>query len=73
MRFDAANRFYLVLVDSENIYDSWKLKRNVNLLKTEINNKLLNFSGSKTSKVTFHWKKDDKDYACLSDLLMIVK
>lgn len=36
MRFDAANRFYLILVDSENIYESWKLKRNVNLLKKEI-------------------------------------
>ena len=40
MRFDAANRFYLVLVDSENIYESWTLKRNVNLLKKEIQAKL---------------------------------
>lgn len=73
MRFDAANRFYLILVDSENIYDSWKLKRNVKLLKREIETKLLNFNKEKLNKVQFHWLKDGKNYSCISELLFIIK
>lgn len=73
MRFDAANRFYLVLVDSDNINDSWKLKRNVNVLRREINNKINSFSTDKLNKVDFHWFKDGKDYNCISDLLFIIK
>lgn len=73
MRFDAANRFYLVLVDSENIYESWKLKRNVNLLKKQIDNKLDNFDKNKLNKIKFHWAKDGKDYYCISELLFIIK
>lgn len=73
MRFDAANRFYLVLVDSENIYDSWKLKRNVNLLKKEINSKLNNFDSKNINRINFNWEKNEKEYECLSELLFIIK
>lgn len=73
MRFDAANRFYLVLVDSENIYDSWKLKRNVNLLKKEIKAKLSKFDKEKLNEITFRWSKDGKYYKCISELLFIIK
>ena len=73
MRFDAANRFYLVLVDSENIYESWKLKRNVNLLKKEIDNKLNSFDKNNLNEIEFHWSKDGKDYNCISELLFIIK
>jgi hypothetical protein len=27
-RFDAANRFFIILIDSNNLEESWKLKRN---------------------------------------------
>ncbi len=73
MRFDAANRFYLVLVDSENIYDSWKLKRNVNLLKREIDSKLMKFNKKDLNNVEFNWFKDGKNYKCISELLFIIK
>lgn len=73
MRFDAANRFYLVLVDSENIYESWKLKRNVNLLKKQIDSKLNYFDKDNLNEIKFHWKKDGKDYDCISELLFIIK
>lgn len=73
MRFDAANRFYLVLVDSENIYESWKLKRNVNLLKKQIDNKLNSFDRNKLNEIKFHWTKDGKDYSCISELLFVIK
>jgi hypothetical protein len=35
-RFDAANRFFLVLVDRRNLEESWKLKRNRELLSEGI-------------------------------------
>ena len=73
MRFDAANRFYLVLVDSENIYESWKLKRNVNLLKKQIDNKLNSFDKDNLNEIKFYWKKDGKEYNCISELLFIIK
>lgn len=73
MRFDAANRFYLVLIDSENWYDSRKLKRNVHLLKQEINNKLTNFSSSNLTYVDFYWEKTSTTYNCISELLFITR
>lgn len=73
MRFDAANRFYVILIDSNNIFDSWKLKRNVNLLKTEINQKVNSFRSQDLNTVEFYWKKDGKNYNCISELLFITK
>lgn len=73
MRFDAANRFYLVLIDRKNPFDSWKLKRNVRLLKNEINKKINIFEESQLNKIEFHWKKDEKDYSCYSEILFISK
>lgn len=73
MRFDAANRFYLVLVDSENIYESWKLKRNVNLLKKEIDKKLNSFNKDNLNEIKFRWSKNGKEYNCISELLFIIK
>lgn len=73
MRFDAANRFYVVLIDRENPFDSWKLKRNVNLLKEGINNKINLFDSSKLNMISFNWFKDGKTYSCYSELLFIYK
>lgn len=73
MRFDAANRFYVVLVDKENPFDSWKLKRNVNLLKVEIENKIESFNSSKLNTISFNWFKDGKKYDCYAELLFIYK
>jgi len=36
-RFDAANRLFLVLIDKNNLEESWKMKRNIDLLKDTIN------------------------------------
>ena len=72
-RFDAANRFYLILIDSENIYESWKLKRNSNLLKKEIYRNLKDFDRDKLRTINFHWDRDGKDYNCISEMLFIIK
>ncbi len=73
MRFDAANRFYLVLIDRENPHESWKLKRNGNLLKDKIDEKLNGFDENDLNEIEFWWTKDEKQYKCYSELLFISK
>lgn len=73
MRFDAANRYYVVLVDEENIFDSWKLKRNANLIRDKVNEHLNLFSSLNLNMVKFFWKPNGKVYTCISELLFISK
>lgn len=72
-RFDAANRFYIVLIDRVNSHESWKLKRNVSLLKDKINEKVNRFNENTLNEIEFYWKKDGKKYKCYSELLFITK
>jgi hypothetical protein len=72
-RFDAANRFFVVLIDINNLEESWKLKRNKNLLKGHIdhylnNNESLDFNDL---KLKFSW--DDKIYTTYATTLFIIK
>jgi len=72
-RFDAANRFFLVLIDLKNLEDSWKLKRNKKLLYGKIiefldNNKNMDFE---KLKITFNWQ--DRIYTTYATLLFIIK
>lgn len=72
-RFDSANRFFLVLIDLNNLDDSWKLKRNKNLLLGKINEFLDNnkdFDFEKL-KITFNWQ--DKIYTTHAISLFIIK
>lgn len=71
-RFDAANRFFLILVDLRNLEESWKLKRNRDLLKGEINNYLdknqnLDFE---QLEIRFDWQ--DREYTTYAATLFIV-
>lgn len=71
-RFDAANRFFVVLVNLNNLEESWKLKRNKKLLKGYINkfldnNKDLDFS---KLKITFDWQ--DRTYTTYATILFIL-
>lgn len=73
-RFDASNRFFLILTDENDIYDSWKLKRSINFLKDKINTHLNKISdNSEDLELEFYWKKDDKTYKCKSDILFVKK
>lgn len=73
MRFDASNRIYLVLIDTNNIYDSWKLKRNFNLLNAAIKDKLKNFDVNKLQNISFIWDANGKEYHCKSEVLFVIK
>ena len=70
MRFDASNRFFLILVNESNLSDSWKLKRNISFLREKID-KHLNSILLTNLETKFHWKKDNKNYYCKSDILFI--
>ena len=72
-RFDAANRFFIILTDTKNIFESWKLKRNLPLLRREINKKIDELSSRGPRDLQFHWKKDNKDYNVQAEILFISK
>lgn len=74
MRFDAANRFFVVLMDTNNLFDSWKLKRNVDLLKNNINRKIDEIiKQERNNLIDFYWKKDGKMYTCISEVVFVSK
>ena len=55
-RFGAENRIFVVLIDKEHFEESWKLKRNLNLLKPAIHNYLDTFNNKslESLKVKFY-------------------
>ena len=71
-RFDASNRFFLVLTNETDISNSWKLKRNVMFLRQNIHDHLDNLSMDMSSLETeFYWRKDQQTYNCKSDILFL--
>ncbi|MBX2893459.1 MAG: hypothetical protein KF734_21275 [Saprospiraceae bacterium] len=75
MRFGSENRLFLVLVDTEDFNNSWKLKRNLDLLKPTIQKYLDNFGNKKTEdlKVTFGYKGKPQTFTPLADIIFVVK
>lgn len=75
MRFGAENRLFLILVDSDDFENSWKLKRNISLLQPAVHRYLDDF-GKKESdslKIEFTYKNNIKKYTALADCIFIVK
>ena len=71
-RFDASNRFFLVLTDETDMINSWKLKRNIVFLREKINTHLDNLMMDMESLETeFYWHEDQQTYNCKSDILFI--
>ena len=75
MRFGAENRLFLVLVDTNNRVDSWKLKRNIDLLKPVIVSYLDHFTerNIKDLDLSFSFKGRSKSFNVLADIIFIVK
>lgn len=71
-RFDASNRFFLVLTNETDMSSSWKLKRNVVFLEEQIHAHLDNLKLDTTAlNTTFYWAPEDKEYSCKSDILFL--
>jgi len=72
MRFDASNRFFLVLINNSNFTESWKIKRNIKFLKLKIDTHLTNIvQTNKSMDIEFYWKKTDETFNCKSDILFL--
>lgn len=77
-RFGSENRLYLVLVDTGDFNNSWKLKRDLVLLEPTINAYLDNFQhdlqSAQNLAVTYNFPKDSANsYTSLTDILFVVK
>ena len=75
MRFGSENRLFLVLVDTEDFNNSWKLKRNLDLLRPTILNYLDNFKDKKIEdlNITFEYKGKSQAFTALTDIILVVK
>ncbi len=75
MRFGSENRLFLILVDTDDFGNSWKLKRNLDLLKPTIFTYLDNFKDKKIDdlKVTFEFKGKPQTFTALADVLFVIK
>lgn len=71
MRFGAENRIFVILVDSHNMNDSWKMKRAFNLIEPQIIQYLNNYNINTLSEVNFTFKKNT--YKSLADAIFVVK
>ncbi|WP_423908670.1 hypothetical protein [Candidatus Spongiihabitans sp.] len=74
MRFDASNRLFMILADTQEFENSWKLKRNPALLQGHINFYLDNFSASvvKQRKITFTHKARSGEFTAIADAIFVI-
>ncbi len=70
-RFDASNRLFLVLVDKNSFFDSWKLKRAKPLIKKEVNAYLDRKDRNFGFELDFEW--EGKTLKTESDVIFVIK
>ncbi|MBD2445091.1 hypothetical protein H6G25_18260 [Dolichospermum sp. FACHB-1091] len=71
-RFDASNRLFLVLVDTNSLEDSWKLKRDYTLLKNKID-EYLNTRSFNKDELLLNWSFNNNQYQSYADVLFVLK
>ena len=69
--FGAENRLFVVLVDSTDMNQSWKMKRAFSLIEPKVNTYLDSFSENSLKKIKFTFNK--KMYESLADIIFVVK
>jgi vacuolar-type H+-ATPase subunit H len=73
MRFDASNRLFLILVDSTDYDSSWKLRRNLDLLKPTIEKYLDGFANKNYEDLKTVFTYSGEKYSCLADCVFVSK
>lgn len=71
MRFGAENRLFVILVDTADMSQSWKMKRAFSLIEPQIDNYLNQFNENSLKEISFTFKKNR--YKTLADVIFIVK
>lgn len=69
--FGAENRLFVVLVDSNDMRQSWKMKRAFSLIEPKVKDYLNSFTSNSLKKVNFTFNK--KPYESLADIIFVVK
>ena len=69
--FGAENRLFVVLVDSTDMNQSWKMKRAFSLIEPKINAYLDSFDANSLKRIEFTFSK--KAYKSLADIIFVVK
>ena len=71
MRFGAENRLFVILIDSADMTQSWKMKRAFEQIEPAVNEYLNAFSKDTLSKIDFTFKGNN--YSSLADVIFVVK
>lgn len=69
--FGAENRIFVVLIDSTNMEQSWKMKRAFSLIEPKVKNYLDNFNENLLKNIEFTFNR--KKYMSLADIIFVVK
>ena len=69
--FGAENRLFVVLIDSIDMDQSWKMKRAFSLIEPKVKDYLDNFNADSLKNIEFTFNK--KNYKSLADIIFIVK
>lgn len=69
--FGAENRLFLVLVDTKDMKQSWKMKRAFTLIEPTVNSYLDSFNAHSLKEIKFTFNQ--KKYTSLSDIIFITK
>lgn len=69
--FGAENRLFLVLVDTKDMKQSWKMKRAFTLIEPTVNSYLDSFNAHSLKKINFTFNQ--KNYTSLSNIIFITK
>lgn len=73
MRFGVENRIFLVLIDMDNPEESWKLKRNVDLITPKVNDWISKFRRTDADSLLTRFSFGGKEYETFSDVIFVVK
>ena len=68
-RFDASNRLFLVLVDKNNFFDSWKLKRTRALISKYVTDYLEKLDSDIGFQLDFNW--EGETYSTEADVILL--
>ncbi|MEW6209187.1 MAG: hypothetical protein AB1631_12525 [Acidobacteriota bacterium] len=71
-RFDASNRFFLILVNTENMEESWKLKRNKTLLVDAIHTHLSAMKPESMNDLRLEFNWQGRSYETYADALLVI-
>ncbi len=71
MRFGAENRLFVILANSSDISQSWKMKRAFTLIEPKVQKFLDEFTDNSLHKIDFSFKKHN--YSSLAGVIFVVK